>query len=393
METRRVAVVAGGTSKKWGAFPGTYRDLVSEAAKELFDSTPGLSPGDIEGFIASSVMPERSVFQSHVATLMAETVGVSPRKLFQRVENMCGSGTVAIRNAYAAIACGLADVILVVGAEKMHTPDPGEMALNMLVGVDREWEGAIGVTAPVQFALTAQSHMARFGTTVEDLAAVSAKNHTHAVGNPYAQFPKKCSITDVRMSKPIATPFTVFDCSGIADGSAAVVLASADRARAYTDTPMFLLGTGQVASGFNYANVHKDWWEWPALGQAVRDAYAMAGVGPTDVDVAEVHDCFSISEIIVYEEMGWAEKGSGGAFVSEGRSTYGGDLVVNPRGGLLGCGHPLGATGVAQAVEIFRQLSGQAGPRQVPGAKIGLTHNLSGISEHHVVIYGTEEAL
>ncbi len=393
METRKVAVVAAGTSQKWGIFPGTYRDLVAEAGKAVFDSCPALSGGDIEGFIASSVMPERNVFQSHVAPLAAETLGVRPTKLFQRVENMCGSGTVAIRNAYTAIACGLADVIMVVGAEKMHTPEWGETVLNMLVGVDREWEGAVGVTAPVQFALTAQMHMRRFGTTVEQLAAVSAKNHRHALGNPYAQFPKACTIDEVRASKPVAAPFTIFDCSSITDGAAAVVLVCEERAREFTDQPIYLLGTGQAASGFNYANVHADWSEWPTLRTAVGSAYRMAGVGPGDIDVAEVHDCFSISEVIVTEEMGWAEKGGGGAFAAEGRSTYGGDVVVNPRGGLLGCGHPLGATGVAQATEVFRQLRGEAGPRQVDGAAIGLTHNLSGVAEHHVVIYGREEAL
>ncbi|MHB1407098.1 MAG: thiolase family protein [Desulfitobacteriaceae bacterium] len=385
---RRVAVVAAGTSKKWGVFPGTYRDLISEAGKATFDSNPNIKPGDVQGFVLASVFPERSVFQSHVATLAAETVGVTPTKLFQRVENMCGSGTIAIRTAYMAIASGLCDIVMVIGAEKMYTPQPAETFMNMLGGVDREYEGALGVTAPIQFALAAQSHMLRYGTTHEQMAQVSVKNHLHAVNNPYAHFPKACTLEEVLNSKPVTTPLTILECSPITDGSAGMILMSEDKAREYTDQPVFILGTGQAAAGFNYANVPSELSDWTMLKLAADDAYAMAGVGPQDIDVAEVHDCFSISEVIIMEELGFAVKSEGGAFVAAGRSDYGGDVVINPRGGLLGCGHPLGATGVAQGVEIFRQLRGEAGVRQVPGAKIGLGHNLSGVSEHHVLIYG-----
>ncbi|WP_206809239.1 thiolase family protein [Paradesulfitobacterium ferrireducens] len=386
--TRRVAAVAAGTSKKWGVYPGTYRDLISEAGKATFDSNPEIHPRDIQGFILASVFPERSIFQSHVATLAAETVGVTPTKIFQRVENMCGSGTIAIRTAYMAIASGLCDVVMVVGAEKMHTPQPVETYMNMLAGVDREYEGALGVTAPVQFALAAQAHMLKYGTTHEQLAQVSVKNHAHAVNNPYAHFPKSCTLEEVLSSKPVTTPFNILECSPISDGSAGMILMSEEKAREYTDKPVFILGTGQAASGFNYANVPSDLSDWTMLKQAAQDAYKMAGIGPNDIDVAEVHDCFSISEIIIMEELGFSEKGKGGEFVLQGRSDYGGDVVINPRGGLLGCGHPLGATGVAQGVEIFRQLRGEAGLRQVEGAEIGLGHNLSGVSEHHVLIYG-----
>ncbi len=385
---KRVAVVAAGTSKKWGVFAGTYRDLISEAGKATFDSNPRIKPGDIQGFVLASVFPDRSVFQSHVATLAAETVGVRPTKLFQRVENMCGSGTIAIRTAYMAIACGLCDTVMVIGAEKMYTPQPVETFLSMLGGVDREYEGALGVTAPIQFALAAQSHMQRYGTTHEQMAQVSVKNHVHAVNNPYAHFPKACTLEEVLNSKPVTTPLNILECSPITDGAAGMILMSEDKAKEYTEQPVFILGTGQAAAGFNYANVPSELSDWTMLKLAAQDAYAMAGIGPADIDVAEVHDCFSISEIIIMEELGFVPKGEGGAFVAAGRSDYGGDVVVNPRGGLLGCGHPLGATGVAQGVELFRQLRGEAGARQVPGAKIGLGHNLSGVSEHHVLIYG-----
>jgi len=260
--------------------------------------------------------------------------------------------------------------------------------LNMVTGVDVEYEGSIGITAPVMFALAAQAHMKKYGTTHEQMAQVAVKNHTHAVNNPYAHFPKKCTVEDIFKAKTITTPFTLMECSPISDGAAGVILASEERARELSDDPVFILGTGQVAANYNICNADEDYASWPALKLAGQNAYAMAGIGPKDIDVAEVHDCFSFSEIMNIEELGFAPKGEGGPFVAEGRTDYGGDVVVNPRGGLIGCGHPLGATGVAQCVELYRQLRGEAGPRQVSGAKIGLGHNLSGLAEHHVIIYG-----
>jgi len=179
-------------------------------------------------------------------------------------------------------------------------------------------------------------------------------------------------------------------CSPITDGAAAVILTSEDRARDLTETPIWIRGTGQALDGFQLTSLPDDYSHWPALKRAADSAYRMARVSATDVDVAEVHDCFSIAELIAYEELGFCAKGEAGAFVEAGRSDYGGDVVVNPRGGLIGCGHPLGATGVAQAVEIFAQLRGEAGARQVPEAAIGLTHNNSGMGEHVIMIYGRE---
>ncbi len=391
--TRKVALVAGGTTSKWGVYPGTLRDIISEAAKACFDSNPRIKADQIQGFIFCSVFPERSAYQSHTAPWAAECAGVKPNRIFCRVENMCGSGTVGIRTAYTAIASGLADLVMVLGAEKMFVPNPQEIMLNMLTGVDREWEGSTGLTAPVQFALAAQAHMRKYGTTEEQLALVSTKNHLNASRNPYSQFPKPCTVADVLASKPVTSPLKIFDCSSITDGGAAVILAAEELAKELTDNPVYILGTCQAASGFNYANIPDDWADWDVLNQAAQTAYKMAGIKPKDVDVAEVHDCFSISEIIEYEALGFCLKGEGGNFVASGCSDYGGQVVVNPRGGLIGCGHPLGATGVAQAVEVFRQLRNEAGERQVANAKIGLNHNLSGIAEHHVVIYGSKEVL
>jgi len=365
---------------------------VWEAGKACFDSVPGLRPADLEGIVVGSVMPERTAFQSHISSLVAEALGIRPSRLSARTEHMCASGTVGLRYAYAFIAAGLADLVMVLGVEKLNVPSGDEAVLNMGAGVDREWEAAHGLTAPPCFALAAQAHMARYGTTEEQMARVSVKNHTHAARNPYAHFQKGVTLDQVLCSRMIATPFRLFMCSPITDGAAAVIVASEERARDLTDRPVWIRGTGQALDGFTLSSVPPDYSHWPALQRAGEAAYRMAGVGPDDVDLAEVHDCFAIAEILAYEELGFCPKGEGGRFVEKGLSDYGGEVVVNPRGGLIGCGHPLGATGVAQACEAFWQLREEAGARQVPEARVALTHNNSGMGEHVVMIYGRAPA-
>lgn len=384
---RRVALVAAGLTR-FGARKAGLKDLIWEAGKAVFASNSRIRPEDIEGLVVGAVMPERTANQSHIASLAAECLGIKPQKLSARTEHMCASGSVAIRYAQAFIASGLAELIMVLGVEKLNLPNMDEAIFNMGAGVDRDWEACYGVTAPPSFALAAQAHMNRYGTTEEQLALVSVKNHNHAKKNPFAHFQKGAEVGQVLCSKMIATPLRLYMCSPITDGAAAVVLASEERARDLTDRPVYILGSGQVVEGFSLSALHADYSHWPPMKKAAANAYAMAGVTPAEIDVAEVHDCFSIAEIIAYEELGFCEKGEGGEFVARGCSDYGGKVVVNPRGGLIGCGHPLGATGVAQATEIYSQLRGEAGERQVREAKVGLTHNNSGMGEHLVIIYG-----
>jgi acetyl-CoA C-acetyltransferase len=386
---RKVALVGAGVTK-FGVRKASYRDLIWEAGKACFDSVPAVRPRDLDGLVVGTVMPERTAFQSHVASLAAEALGIRPSTLSARTEHMCASGTVGIRYAYAFIAAGLADLVMVLGVEKLNQPTGDEAILNMGTGVDREWEAAFGLTAPPCFALAAQRHMAEYGTTEEQLARVGVKNHTHAARNPNAHFTKGATLEQVLCSRMISSPLRLFMCSPITDGAAAVVLAAEDRARDLTDRPVWVRGTGQALDGFQLTSLPEDYATWPALRRAADAAYRAAGVGPADVDLAEVHDCFAIAELIAYEELGFCKKGEAGPFVAAGRSDHGGDVVVNPRGGLIGCGHPLGATGVAQAAEVFAQLRGEAGPRQVADARIGLTHNNSGMGEHVVMLYGTE---
>jgi acetyl-CoA C-acetyltransferase len=388
---RKVALVGAGVSK-FGVRKASYRDLIWEAGKACFDSIPAVKPKDVEGLVVGSVMPERTAFQSHISSLAAEALGIKPSALSARTEHMCASGTVGIRYAYAFIAAGLADLVMVVGVEKLNQPTAEEAILNMGTGVDREWEASFGLTAPPCFAFAAQRHMAAYGTTEEQLARVGVKNHTHAAKNPNAHFNKGATLDQVLGSRMISTPLRLFMCSPITDGAAAVLVASEERARQLTDQPVWIRGTGQALDGFQLTSLHEDYAHWPSMKRAAQAAYTMAGIGPRDVDLAEVHDCFAIAELIAYEELGFCKKGEAGPFVAAGRSDYGGDVVVNPRGGLIGCGHPLGATGVAQAAEVFAQLRGAAGARQVPGAAIGLTHNNSGMGEHVIMVYGSEPA-
>ena len=387
----RVAMVGAGVTP-FGVRKAGYRDLIWEAGKACFDSLPAVKPRDLDGLVVGSVMPERTAFQSHISSMAAEALGIRPSTLSARTEHMCASGTVGIRYAYAFIAAGLADLVMVLGVEKLNQPVGAEAILNMGTGVDRDWEACYGLTAPPCFALAAQRHMARYGTTEEHLALVGVKNHGHARDNPNAHFRKGATLEQVMCSRMIASPLRLYMCSPITDGAAAVILASEERARDLTDAPVWIRGTGQALDGFTLSSLPEEYADWPALRRAGESAYRMAGVSPADVDVAEVHDCFAIAEIIAYEELGFCAKGEGGPFVAAGRSGHGGDVVVNPRGGLMGCGHPLGATGVAQAAEMFAQLRGEAGPRQVAGAQVGLTHNNSGMGEHVVMIYGREAA-
>src|SRR3989442_8083332 len=336
---RKVALVAAGVGK-FGVRQATYRDLIWEAGKACFDSAPGLRPKDLEGLVVGSVMPERTAFQSHISSLAAEALGIRPSALSARTEHMCASGTVGIRYAYAFIAAGLADLVMVLGVEKLNQPSGDEAILNMGTGVDREWEAAFGLTAPPCFALAAQRHMVAYGTTEEQLALVGVKNHTHASKNPNAHFNKGATLDQVLCSRMIASPLRLFMCSPITDGAAAVIVASEDRARALTDTPVWIRGSGQALDGFQLTSLHEDYAHWPAMQRAAASAYKAAGVGARAIDVAEVHDCFAIAELMAYEELGFCAKGEAGPFVAAGRSDYGGVGVIKPRGRLNRFGPP-----------------------------------------------------
>ncbi|HEV2316414.1 MAG TPA: beta-ketoacyl synthase N-terminal-like domain-containing protein [Thermoplasmata archaeon] len=389
MTERRDVALVGGATTKFGVRNATWSELVQEAGMALFRAVPNLRSEEVDSLFVGAAEPERFAFQSHVAPLAAELLGIAPHRILQRTELACASGQSAIRSAYAAIASGLSDVAVALGVEKMNLPSMAEANTSMACVMDRPWDGAHGATAPPFFAMVAQRHMLEFGTTDEQLAAVSEKNHAFANTNPEAQFYDKQFTREKLGRLPlISPPLRLGDCSSMTDGAAAVVLVAAERARQYTDTPAWIRGTGQYSDWHNLANAGS-LSRWLGLEHAGREAFRSAGMSAKDLDVAEVHDCFTISEIVEYEALGLCPPGAGGKFVADGRSSVGGDLVVNPRGGLLGCGHPLGATGIAQAVEIYRQFAHQVpAARQAPDPHWGLVHNLSGSANvHSLMVY------
>jgi len=388
MSGRAVAVV-GGVTTPFGVRPSTWSELAQEVGAALFGAVPELRAEDVDSVFVGAAEPERFAFQSHVAPLAAEQMGLRPHRIIQRTELACASGQSAIRSAYAAIASGLSDIAVAVGVEKMNLPSMAEANSAMGCVMDRPWDGPHGATAPPFFAMVAQRHMLEYGTTEEQLAAVSEKNHRFANTNPTAQFHAKTFPRDKLLRLPVvAPPLRLGDCSSMTDGAAAVVVTSEEAVRRFTDTPAWIRGTGQYSDFHNLANAGS-LTDWNGLARAAGEALGRAGIGIRDVDLAEIHDCFTISEIIEYEALGLCGRGEGGRFAADGRGDLGGDLTVNPRGGLLGCGHPLGATGIAQAVEVYQQFASRVPPaRQVPDPEWALVHNLSGSANvHSVMVY------
>ncbi len=393
-QPKRVAVVATGVSK-WGARPeSTIRDLIAEAGKECFDSNPRVKNKDIQGLTTSGVYPQRSGPQCHPAPVACEVLGVTPR-LYQNTDCQCQSGAVNMRIIWSAIMSGLIDVGMAVGWERILLPNHAERYLNASLAQDHDWEQGFGTTPPAMFALSALAHMEKYGTTEEQMSKVAVKNHAHSISNEAAHFRKGLELEKAMGARMVATPLKLFDCCVNTDGAAVVVLASEEKAKEFTDNPMWVLGIGQGYTNWTIANNPKDMTDWSGVRISGELAYEMAGVKPKDVEVAELHDCFTISEMIEYEELGFCERGESGAFVDAGLNDYGGKVVTQPRGGLLACGHPFGATSIAQTHELFLQIRGEAGERQVnPTPKIALAQTMSGVgSQSFCTIYGGPDAI
>ena len=382
---RKVAIVGGGATQ-CGKREASWRDLVQEAGKAMFKSVDNLSPKDVDSLIVGAAQPERFTFQAHVAPMVAEYLGITPRKVLARTELMCASGQAAIRYAWACVATGMADAAVAFGVEKMYVPDMAEAQTSMTCVLDREWDGINGLSAPPFFAMTAQRHMLEFGTTKEQMALVSVKNHHYSTMNPVAHFQKEVTVEAVFKSPIVTPPLNLFDCSSMTDGAAGLVLVPAEDARKYTDTPMYIIGTGQANIG-NVINNLASLTEWVPLKMAVQETLTKAKITKDEIGIAELHDCFTISEIMEYEAFGWCERGKGGKFIEEGGPHIGGKVAVNPRGGLLGCGHPLGATAILQALDILQQFRGEVpNGRHVKDAEIAVAHNLSGAANVHSII-------
>ena len=284
----------------------------------------------------------------------------------------------ALRDGWAAIASGRADVVVVGGVEKMNDLTPERKRYWLGVSGDTEWERLAGLTFPGTYALMARRHMHEHGSTHDDLVHISVKNHAHALENPVAHLRKDVSFEKAASGMVIADPLTLYDCCPTSDGAACVVLASADVARTLTDTPVWMRGSG-AASDHLALHDRPSLTTLAATRSAASQAYAQSGITASDLDLVEVHDCFTVAELLATEDLGLTERGQGGVFARDGEGRRNeGRTTVNGSGGLKAKGHPLGATGAGQAVEVFKQLRGDAGPRQVRDAEVGLTHNVGG---------------
>ncbi len=368
-----VAIIGAGMTKFGEHWGQSIRDLALEAGtKAVADAS--IEGKSIDGMFIGSMSPGLFTQQEHLGALAADVVGLNVPST--RVEGACASGGLALRQGVMAIKSGLHDIVMVGGVEKM-TDVPTEEAAVALAGAgDEEWEGYFGATFPALYALMARAHMAKYGTTERQMAAVSVKNHGFAQHNEFAQFPFPVTMEKVLSSTPIADPLKLLDCSPITDGAACVILAKGEMAKKLCDEPVFIKGVGQ-ASDTLALHDRDSLTELKAAQLASRQAYRMAGVKPADIEVAEVHDCFTIAEIMAIEDLGFFAKGKGGPASEEDLTGMGGDVVVNTSGGLKGCGHPVGATGIKQAIEIVLQLRGEAEGRNT-GAEWGMTHNVGG---------------
>lgn len=371
---RRVAMVGAGMTAFGELFDLGIKDMLPMAVTEAVSSVDkGFDRADIE----AAWFGELVSTDGFATGILADSCGLLDIPV-SRLENACATGNDAVRHGVMAIASGMFDVVLVVGADKVRETSSRTTFWDWM-GMTRDsaWDFPLGLVAPANFALHAARYLHESPTaTREHMAMVAVKNHKHGVTNPKAQMRFEITIEQVLNAPMVVDPFGLYDCTPQSDGAAAVILVAEDIADKYTDQPVWVRGVGLGVD--RVMHQHKpDMTSFPATVKAAKAAYAMAGIGPIEIDVAEVHDCFTGVELINYEDLGFCEK-FGAAKMIENRETYvGGRIPVNPSGGLKAKGHPPGATGVAQCVEIFEQMRGES-TNQVDGARIGLTHNIGG---------------
>ena len=374
---RDVAIIGTGITQFGEIWEKSFRELVAEAGAEAINDA-GIEGAEIDAMYIGGMSTGRFIGQEHLGPLAIEVAGLEDLHIpSTRIEASGASGGVALHQGYLAVASGAYDIVVVGGAEKMT--DVIEMeATEILSSVaDREWEAFFGATFPSLYAMMARYHMHKYGTTSEQIAKVAVKNHAHASLNPKAQFRRKITVEAVLNSPIVADPLHVLDCSPMTDGAAAVVLAPMEKAKEYCDKPVKIIASEQASDTLSLHG-RRRFDSIPATVEAAQRAYKKAGLNPSDIDVAEVHDCFTIAEIMAIEDLGFVKKGEGGKAMDEGLTELHGEIPINTSGGLKARGHPIGATGIAQANEIVLQLRNEAGERQVKDARIGLIHNVGG---------------
>jgi len=368
--------IAGAATTKFGElWRRSPRDLIKEAASNALEQAK-IKPSRVEAVFVGNMLSSALGNQDHLGAFFAEELGMPVAAM--KIEGACASGGLAIHAGVMAIQSGLYETVLVLGVEKMTDHSPEEVA-QMLMGAGTDAEREAGATFPGLYAIMARCHMQKYGTTEEEMAQVAVKNHYHASLNSHAQFVFPVTLEKVMKSPKVADPLKLLDCSPITDGAAAVILTK------IKNNEVNIIASA-VATDTLGLSEREDLTGLKAVRVASQKAYQMAGISPKEIDVAEVHDCFTIAEIMAMEDLGFFEKGKAARAITSGKTKLGGSgPIINTSGGLKACGHPVGATGVKQIVEIYNQLKGIAGRKQVEGAKIGLTHNVGGSGATAVV--------
>ncbi|RMF91939.1 MAG: thiolase domain-containing protein [Nitrospinota bacterium] len=370
----QVSIIGIG-STPFGKLEGmSIKELAVQACLEAIHDA-GIEKKLLGAFYLGNFAAGSLAGQEALAPMVANALGL-PNIPCTKVEGACASAGIALRHGYLLIATGQCDFVLVAGVEKMTAVDTARVTEALASAADAEMDGRAGLTFPGVFAMAMQRHMYEYGTTREQVALVAVKNHENGLQNPMAQYRKPVTVQEVLESRLIADPLRLYDCCPISDGAAAVVLCAAERAREFSPKPVDIIGSGHAIGPGSLAETD-DLTRFEVTVRAAREAYTMAELGPEDIDVVELHDCFTIAEIIDSEDLGFFPKGEGGRAVAEGKTRIDGTIPINPSGGLLSKGHPVGATGLGQVYEIVRQLRGEA-PNQIKGAEIGLAHNLGG---------------
>jgi acetyl-CoA C-acetyltransferase len=372
-----IAIVGAGQTAFTRSCGVNIRELCFEAFKEAMAGLD-ISSKDIDASIVCSA-PEYDK-QRTPAGLVSEYLGLTPKPTFY-VETVCSSSSTGLRLAWSLIKAGLHKTVAVVGFQKMSELSSRDAAERMGRGADIIYESPFGLTMPAGYAMYARAHMAKYGTTEEHMAKVRVKNSHYGATNPKANYRKELSLEDILNSEVITSPLKKFDCCANADGASCIIVAREDIAKGITKVPVWIIGLGAATDTMTMAG-RELLTGLKCAQEAAKQAYKMAGVGPKDINVAEVHDCFTVSEILAYEDLGFAKPGEGAGLIEDKQTYVEGRIPVNVDGGLLSKGHPIGATGGSQVRTIVRQLRGEATEAQVKGAEIGLVHNIGGIGQY-----------
>jgi len=368
---RDVVVIGAGITKFGELWDKSIKDIFVEAALKAIEDA-GVK--QIDSMYVGAMSSGLFVGQEHLGAVMADYLGVAPIPA-THVESACASGGVSFRQAYLEVASGASDIVLAGGVEKMT--DGADVTEALATAADQEYEVYHGVTFPGLYAMIANAHMHQYGTTRKQLASVAVKNHRNGSKNPNAQFRSEVTLEQVLNSTRVADPLGLLDCSPVSDGGAAVILASMDVAKKLKKKPIRVIASAQ-ASDTIALHSRASLTTLGCVVRAAEKAYKMAGIKPKDINLCEVHDCFTIAEIVVSEDLGFFKKGKGGEAAEKGWTAIGGKIPINTSGGLKSKGHPVGATGIAQIIELYEQLNGHAGERQVKNARIGMAQNMGG---------------